>query len=211
MTGNRKAGGKVKTACPDRPLPAELARAGITSRAELVQALRRVMTACPDRPLPAELARAGFSPQAWALAQRVGAAFDLVKLCHLECGSHSGFAPCCVVFFTTLWLPSLFAGEHEELIEGYEVARMALGVGNVGYILCPACALAGKAVEPKRCPRRCPMRRLGRRRAEGEKLQRKLDQLLNAELVSLRRTAQRLPGAPGACARRAPYEARPWG
>ena len=200
MADNGKVGGKVKLASPDMLLSAELA-----------EAIGKAKAACPDRPLPAELARAGFSPQAWALAQRVGAAFDLVKLCHLECGSHSGFAPCCVVFFTTLWLPSLFAGEHEELIEGYEVARMALGVGNVGYILCPACALAGKAVEPKRCPRRCPMRRLGRRRAEGEKLQRKLDQLLNAELVSLRRTAQRLPGAPGACARRAPYEARPWG
>ena len=170
MADNGKVGGKVKLASPDMLLSAELA-----------EAIGKAKAACPDRPLPAELAEAGFSPEAWALAQRVGGPGGLVPLIAIECGLHSGFAPCCVVFFTTLWLPSLFAGEHEELIEGYEVARMALGVGNVGYILCPACALAGKAVEPKPCPDRCPNRLMELPPPEFKKLARKVERLLSPE------------------------------
>jgi hypothetical protein len=169
MAGNRKAGGRAKAACPDRPLPGELA-----------QTLGKVKTARSDKPLPAELAEAGISPQAWALAQRVGGAGGLGPLIAIECGLHSGYATCCVVFFATVWLPFWRACELKDQLH-YLWALMSLGLGAVEYILCPACALAGKAVEPKRCPDRCPNRLMELPPAEFEKLERKVEQLLYPE------------------------------
>jgi hypothetical protein len=168
MAGKRKAGGKVKLASPDMLLPAELA-----------EAVGKVKAACPDRPLPAELAEVGISPEAWALAQRVGGPDGLVPLIAIECGLHSGYAPCCVVFFATVWLPFWRSHELNDQVH-YLWALQSLGV-NAGYVLCPACALAGKAVEPKPCPDRCPHRLMELPPAEFKKLARKVERLLSPE------------------------------
>jgi hypothetical protein len=171
MADNRKARGKEKLPSPDMLLPAELA-----------EAVGKAKATCPDRPLPAELAQAGISPQAWALAQRVGGPGGLVPLIAIECGLHSGYAPCCVVFFATVWLPFWRARELKDH-QHYLWALLSLGVNNVGYVLCPACALAGKAVGPKPCPDRCPHRLLDLPPAEFKKLARKVERLLSPKEV----------------------------
>jgi hypothetical protein len=109
-----------------------------------------------------------------ALLRRLGetSPSDAVIQC-VDCGLHSGFRSCCVVFFVEVWRPlvdaaaSLHArGEtreqllrradpHQaEAIRSMEDYRQLIGeVLDVGYVPCPSCALRRDFVEVLPCRR----------------------------------------------------------
>jgi hypothetical protein len=89
---------------------------------------------------------------------------------NIDCGLHSEFPSCCITFFVKVWgrwilaMDSLHAhGEtHDQLLaRATPLQREALlamksyhdflGDFRVGYVPCPSCALARKAVVPRRC------------------------------------------------------------
>jgi hypothetical protein len=73
----------------------------------------------------------------------------------VECGLHSGFLPCCVIFFVQVWIP-LRDGEKSALAASDEyltVVRSLRGGGRGGHIPCPDCLRKRRVVVPKKCSR----------------------------------------------------------
>ncbi len=77
----------------------------------------------------------------------------------INCGLHSGFPECCILFYVTFWA-SLFTWSGDGSYRSAYAAgryklyrRMMEQIAGrwVGYIPCPACLLARKFVEPKEC------------------------------------------------------------
>lgn len=89
----------------------------------------------------------------------------------VECGLHSGFKPCCIIFYVQVWCPStqdlidfplLSVGEdpdeivtaehiiftnYREMLHKWSQANKT----HINYIPCPACFLARDFVTVKEC------------------------------------------------------------
>lgn len=80
----------------------------------------------------------------------------------VECGLHSGFPPCCVVFFVQVWWPAhMLDGSSpalrktRALMSDYQrvLRRVRADHARVSYIPCPDCVLSKKFVMMKKCSR----------------------------------------------------------
>jgi hypothetical protein len=86
------------------------------------------------------------SKQAQMLAAKLGL-FNVEILPSINCGLHSGFPECCVVFYVTMIWPENSVTDIysncEAAINGYELGP--------SYRQCPACLLSGRRVAVKEC------------------------------------------------------------
>jgi hypothetical protein len=87
--------------------------------------------------------------EAVRFAKRIGVADDVDTLAHVNCGLHSGFPKCCILFF----LVRRWFDDREG--KGYDQIQEALGVQHPGYVVCPSCLLEERVVKPKNCRPRC--------------------------------------------------------
>lgn len=104
-------------------------------------------------------------PRVLRLASKLGVEpSNHVALNRIECGLHSGFAPCCIAFFVTVWGPLMDAydGELDQqdplalgIMDGYRTFADQ-HAPQCGYVPCPACVLSGsvRKVKPCNCTRR---------------------------------------------------------
>jgi len=95
---------------------------------------------------------------------------DDLTIYNVDCGIHSGFPACCIVFFVKVWdrwvlsLASLHAhGEtHAQLLQradsqqkeallATDSYRDMIGDLHVGYVPCPRCLLDRSFVVPRKC------------------------------------------------------------
>ena len=108
----------------------------------------------------ADLASLGFTKKGLAFAKKIGVSREsLTDLTHIECGLHSGYPRCCVLFYVKFWWPyhaAWHAGRAD--LSGVAPYRQTLDALKIraGYVPCPACALAENIVVPKPCPTTCP-------------------------------------------------------
>jgi hypothetical protein len=86
-------------------------------------------------------------------------ATDTVTINRVECGLHSGFPLCCIVFFVKLWGPVVMDTDDRWFYVSYHAMLAQLGV-SAGYIPCPRCALERSIVEVRPC--NCTKRRRAR-------------------------------------------------
>jgi hypothetical protein len=89
------------------------------------------------------------SKEAQQFAKEIGED-DPLALLDIECGMHSGFPRCCILFFVKVWR-NWMEQRDCALMDAYLRTQRALGVGSAGYVRCPACVLAGNAVPVKDC------------------------------------------------------------
>ncbi len=83
------------------------------------------------------------------------------ELWTIECGLHSGFPYCCIIFFTMVWKPMMHElydndGYFVSTSEIYNNYRRMLDSykdknGHIGYVPCPACFLERNFVKVKQC------------------------------------------------------------
>jgi hypothetical protein len=85
------------------------------------------------------------SKEAQRFAGEIGTA-DVLDLMEIECGLHSGFPKCCILFFVKVWRSC-----RPTPPQSYYSTMQALGVEPPGYIPCPTCLLAGNIVPVKPC------------------------------------------------------------
>lgn len=125
---------------------------------------------------PGDRARDGVEPvtvqeAVIAMLRRFGeTAPDDATIHSVDCGIHSGFAPCCIAFFVKVWsrwmrmtaslhahgetLDQRLARSNPAQAEALHAMQSYLRVVNddgVGYVPCPRCALDGDFVEPRPC------------------------------------------------------------
>ena len=103
---------------------------------------------------------------------------DMDSVRVVECGLHSGFPLCCIMFYAKIWrpwvvtLPSVCEEGDFDLVKMHRILRRidpALELasvrqwayvkqcGEVGYIRCPACVLNGNVVKVQRCEHSDPI------------------------------------------------------
>src|SRR5262249_7406902 len=98
------------------------------------------------------------STEAQQFTKEIGRVCDDLELITIECGLHSGFPRCCVLFFVGVYWPLAELAYHA----GVEIARWPLasyraaidaacGIERPGYIPCPSCLLARNFVTVKDC------------------------------------------------------------
>lgn len=81
----------------------------------------------------------------------------------IECGLHSGFPPCCIQFYVTVWLwvpktrKSKFFREYwEKMDRNHKHGKTRSSYDKetyIGYIPCPSCLNKKNFIKVKRCPK----------------------------------------------------------
>lgn len=102
------------------------------------------------------------SPEAISIAQMMDEDVnDIVIMNRIECGLHSGFPLCCVVFFVKVWGPFVMDVDDADraLSESYH-AWLSNMECSVGYVPCPKCVIDETFVKVKSCD--CTKRRRDR-------------------------------------------------
>jgi hypothetical protein len=86
---------------------------------------------------------------------------DEEDLLDIECGLHSGFPPCCVIFYITVWARSVGFKKDKSSVDMFHFTQFCenyltpvtrlTGLAVSGYVPCPACILARHFVTTKKC------------------------------------------------------------
>lgn len=76
----------------------------------------------------------------------------------IKCGQHSGFAPCCILFYVGFWRLICEINRQVGIIKHGPIQRRYFDwAKDAGYVACPFCKALGSTRAVKECS--CPPRR----------------------------------------------------